>query len=106
MNEKELTQQKTATDSPALEEEFQKKVRHSMNNTIYTQVTAVVQALVVLMCGLYFSTSKAMDFIFYDLSREPQFLEQDIGKGIEFNLLLEDISSTYFPGKSCFVLSE
>lgn len=110
MNEKELeqllAQQKTATDSPALEERFQKKVRRSMNYTIYTRVTAVVLALAVLVCGLYFGTSKVMDLIFYDPGREQQFLEKDTRKGMEFNLLLEDTISTYFPGKSCFVLGE
>lgn len=110
MNEKDLEQmlkqQKAAAVPPALEEQFQKKVRRAMNRTLYSRIVAVVIALVILTGSLFFGTSKAIDCLFYDPGKEPQFLVQDTRKGIDFTLLLEDTISTYFPGKYCWVLGE
>ena len=107
MNEKELeqllAQQAPATPPPAQEMQFQKRVRRAMNRTLCTRVAAVVLALAVLVCGLYFGVSQAMNLVFYDPGREPAFLEPDERQGTEFNLLLEDTIAMLFPGKTCLV---
>ncbi len=92
--------------NPEAEKQFQKKVRRSMNRTIYARAALAILLAAVLAVGLYFGASQTVNLICYRPQRETPFLIPGDSESEEFIVLLEDTVSTYFPGKYCWVLKE
>ncbi len=112
MKEKDLDQilssrqeDQLATES---QKQFQKKIKRSMNRTMYVRTVVTVFLIGILLVGLFFGTSKVSNLLFYRPEQEPAFLNSensaDTWKNEEFSILFEDTISTYFPGTFCWML--
>ncbi len=111
MNEHELNKllesevQKNTDLKSVNTKNFQKKLKHSINRTVYTRVFTVLLAISILAVTLYYGSSALISTLFYNPKQEPAFLTKETDEPPrEFGLLLTDFINMHFPNVTAYVI--